>query len=412
MNWNEYKTLAMRTETIPFIALTTTEVQTLVWNNVSSVRMLHATMGACTELAELLDGDGVVNFVEEAGDILWYLAIADDVIGFYVDTTTYLNKPPIYWLGELNDAMKRHIFYGTELNIDKMRLAFNNLFIDLENALNKKGFTLEQACRANIMKLEKRYPDKFFDAKAAIHRDVERELAHIALDGTILEAPKPTLLDLPHDAIRQGWAKLLDGVQIAEYSGECSVIKGRNELQLLMLDYLRCSLYELHDAIPNCDEYDVILYLTPETGLVMQIRHQSEGAASDPFEDAQDIELIKERQGQPTVPVDLDEMDKIFGAKEELPAHASLDAEQWACVVSDSLSKAQITTMAMGLCTDIAKHLRSEGANLEAKAYDALYVMMGSSNSLLADNSLFHMWDNLGYSIRKIDVLERLERWK
>jgi hypothetical protein len=404
MNWNEYKALALRTESVPPIALTTTEVQQLAWNNTNSIRILHATMGVCTELAELLDGDGVVNFLEECGDVLWYLAIADDVIGFYVDSTTYLDKPPIYWLGELNDAMKRHIFYGTELNIAKMQLAFNNLCIDLENTLNRKGFTLDQACRANIAKLEKRYPDKMFASNSAIHRDVDRELDHIALDGTILEAPKPTLLDIRPDVIRQGWAKLIDGVQIAEYSENHSVIKGRKELQELMLGYLCCTMEELHNAIPSCEEYDVSLYLTPETGLVMQLRHQSEEGAVDPFEDAQDIELINERRGQPTIAVSMDDL--------ELPPHASLDAEQWASVVNANLSSAQLTAMAMGLCTDIAKHLRSEGANLEAKAYDALYVMMGSSNSLLADNSLFHMWDNLGYSIRKVDVLERLERWK
>lgn len=317
MNWNEYKTLAIRTESVPAIALTTTEVQQLAWNNTNSIRMLHATMGVCTELAELVDGNGVVNFVEEAGDVLWYLAIADDVVGFYIDSTTYMDKPPIYWLGELNDAMKRHIFYGKEIDIAKMQLAFNNLFIDLENTLNKKGFTLALAMEANIRKLEKRYPEKMFTAQAAIHRDVDRELDHIMLNGELVPRVE-TLLELETDE------------QLAE--------------------------------------------------------------------------VVKERQGQPTVAVSMDDL--------ELPPHASLKAADWASVVNANLTAAQITAMAMGLCTDIAKHLRSEGANLEAKAYDALYVMMGSSNSLLTDNSLFHMWDNLGYSIRKIDVLERLERWK
>ena len=70
MNWNEYKTLAIRTESVPPIALTTTEVQQLAWNNTNSIRMLHATMGTCTELAELLDGNGVVNF-----DKKWQLGL-------------------------------------------------------------------------------------------------------------------------------------------------------------------------------------------------------------------------------------------------------------------------------------------------------------------------------------------------
>jgi NTP pyrophosphatase (non-canonical NTP hydrolase) len=51
-----------------------------------NIRLLHAAMGACTESGELLDSLkkaifygkelDVVNFKEELGDILWYLAIA------------------------------------------------------------------------------------------------------------------------------------------------------------------------------------------------------------------------------------------------------------------------------------------------------------------------------------------------
>lgn len=415
MNWNEYKTLAIRTESVPPIALTTTEVQQLAWNNTNSIRMLHATMGACTELAELLDGDGVVNFVEEAGDVLWYLAIADDVVGFYIDTTTYMNKPPIYWLGELNDAMKRHIFYGKELDIAKMQLAFNNLFIDLEDTLNRKGFTLALAMEANIRKLEKRFPEKMFTAQAAIHRDVDRELDHIMLNGELVPRVE-TLLELETDeqlaevakerqgqptvtydldillaaAICDKWAKLIDGVVILPYEEGFNVKQGRQALRNMIVNYIGCTEDELATAVSNLNEWDVRLSLTPEEGVMMQVIHMEADIEVDPFKDAK--------------PVNLDDL--------ELPPQASLEAADWASVVNANLTAAQITAMAMGLCTDIAKHLRSEGANLEAKAYDALYVMMGSSNSLLADNSLYHMWNNLGYSIRKIDVLERLERWK
>ena len=238
--------------------------------------------------------------------MLWYLAIADDVVGFYIDTTTYMNKPPIYWLGELNDAMKRHIFYGKELDIAKMKLAFNNLFIDLENALNKKGFTLALAMEANIRKLEKRYPEKMFTAQAAIHRDVDRELDHIMFTGELVPRVE-TLLELETDE------------QLAE--------------------------------VVNLD-------------------------------------------------------DLVF------PANVVLDDAEWASIVNSNLYSAQLTSMAMALCTDKVAQLRKAGANLEAKAYDALYVMVGSSNSLLLDNSLYHMWESLGYSVKKADVLERLERWK
>ena len=329
MNWNEYKTLAIRTESIPqniFGALPSfandnfdmaeeREINRAI--NAQATRLLHATMGACTELAELIDGRGTVNFVEEVGDVLWYLAIADDVISWHPKAIVRKGKDPIYWLGELNDVMKRHIFYGTELNTFKLEGAFGNILADLVEALMNKGFTLALAMEANIRKLEKRYPEKMFTAQAAIHRDVDRELDHIMLNGELVPRVE-TLLELETDE------------QLAE--------------------------------------------------------------------------VVKERQGQPTVPVNLDDL--VF------PANVALDDAEWASIVNSNLSSAQLTNMAMALCTDKVAQLRKAGANLEAKAYDALYVMVGSSNSLLLDNSLYHMWESLGYSVKKADVLERLERWK
>ena len=113
MNWNEYKALAIRTESVPINTFEKVPYNIeahkpgdILSANKNATRLLHAVMGICTELAELEDGLSTVNFVEEVGDVLWYLAIADDVVGFYIDTTTYMNKPPIYWLGELNDAIR------------------------------------------------------------------------------------------------------------------------------------------------------------------------------------------------------------------------------------------------------------------------------------------------------------------
>lgn len=424
MNWNEYKTLAIRTESVPYNSYEKIPRTQMIGLNsdlnaepawIKATRLLHATMGVCTELAELIDGSGVVNFVEEVGDVLWYLAIADDVIGFHSRGNVYKNKPPIYWLGELNDVLKRHLFYGTELNEERLVMAFIHIYQDVYSELANHSFTMEMAMEANIRKLEKRFPEKMFTAQAAIHRDVDRELDHIMLNGELI--PKiETLLELETDeqlaevvnerrgqptvtydldillaaAICDKWAKLIDGVVILPYEEGFNVKQGRQALRNMIINYIGCTEDELATAVSNLNEWDVRLSLTPEEGVMMQVIHMEADIEVDPFKDAK--------------PVNLDDL--------ELPPHASLEAADWASVVNANLTAAQITAMAMGLCTDIAKHLRSEGANLEAKAYDALYVMMGSSNSLLADNSLFHMWDNLGYSIRKIDVLERLERWK
>lgn len=190
MNWEEYKQLALRTESIPTIRITADA-------SIDSVRMLHAIMGITTELAELVDGNGTVNFIEEVGDVLWYLAIADDVIGWDSKHTVAfsMDKQPLYWIGELHDVMKRAIFYGKPIDTHRLISACANVYADLVDEVFKEGLELQEVYKANIMKLEKRYPDKYFDANAATHRDVDRELDHIAEDGTVLEAPKPTLPD-------------------------------------------------------------------------------------------------------------------------------------------------------------------------------------------------------------------------
>lgn len=394
MNWNEYKALAIRTESIPAIALTTTEVQQLAWNNTNSIRMLHATMGACTELAELLDGDGVVNFVEEAGDVLWYLAIADDVVGFYIDTTTYMNKPPIYWLGELNDAMKRHIFYGKELDIAKMKLAFNNLFIDLENALNKKGFTLALAMEANIRKLEKRYPEKMFTAQAAIHRDVDRELDHIMENGELI--PKvETLLDMATmetkidnwideklKGIAVKWAELIDGLYIWPYDPNFDVRIGRNEISKMVLKELNCTVDELHAAVPTCQEYDFCLSMDTESGIVIQAIPQDQGQEKiDPFADSHEVIV-------------------------------DLDAESFTALIFTNLTASQISALAMDMCFEMAATLRQVGATMEARGYDMLYSQCGDFAKDPKDYSLYNMWATLEYPTTRGEVSELLERWK
>ena len=59
--------------------------------DMGKIRILHATMGLCTESGELTDqlkkhlfyGKELdrVNLIEEAGDLLWYLAILFDELG-------------------------------------------------------------------------------------------------------------------------------------------------------------------------------------------------------------------------------------------------------------------------------------------------------------------------------------------
>lgn len=100
-----------------------------------NIRLLHAGLGMFTEsgetlqaLAAQLEGKplDVVNFSEELGDIEWYKAVAMNVI-------------------ELDEGVMR---------------------------------------QKNIDKLAKRYPEKFFDANAAVNRDVVGERAILEAAAT------------------------------------------------------------------------------------------------------------------------------------------------------------------------------------------------------------------------------------
>lgn len=208
-HWPVYAKLALRTESIPintFEKVGSPHMQAYQRQSVqdTSTRLLHAALGLCTEIEEFKVGTTKVNFVEEIGDVFWYLAIIDDLIIFSNSMPPHkaLAAMPFsvgYYVGEIQDVVKRHLFYGTAIDADRIIKACHCICWHLEDELIKGGHNLADAWTANIIKLEKRYPDKFFDAKAAIHRDVDRELEHISETGEILVGEvevKPYTLEL------------------------------------------------------------------------------------------------------------------------------------------------------------------------------------------------------------------------
>lgn len=76
--------------------------------------------------------------------------------------------------GEFLDALKKHIFYGKEL--DKVNLAeeMGDLFWYMAIVADELGFEFEEVMEKNITKLKARYGDKFSEEKAE-NRDLDKE---------------------------------------------------------------------------------------------------------------------------------------------------------------------------------------------------------------------------------------------
>ena len=93
MTPNEYQALALRTEDTPQFLNSE--------HDLNRCRLLHGSIGLCTETGELQDAIKKeliygremdrVNIVEESGDLLWYLALVLDSVGSNMEEAMLLN---------------------------------------------------------------------------------------------------------------------------------------------------------------------------------------------------------------------------------------------------------------------------------------------------------------------------------
>lgn len=78
--------------------------------------------------------------------------------------------------GELADLIKGHIIYGRELDLVNFVEEAGDLLFFVELALQKIGLTSEDARRANMAKLNCRYEEGYSDAAAnGRKKELERE---------------------------------------------------------------------------------------------------------------------------------------------------------------------------------------------------------------------------------------------
>jgi NTP pyrophosphatase (non-canonical NTP hydrolase) len=81
--------------------------------------------------------------------------------------------------GEFMDALKRHIFYGKELDKTNLIEELGDVTWYLRIACDVLGVSLAEVIQKNVDKLRKRFPDKFTEDKA-VNRDLEGERATLA----------------------------------------------------------------------------------------------------------------------------------------------------------------------------------------------------------------------------------------
>lgn len=76
--------------------------------------------------------------------------------------------------GEILDAIKKHVYYGKELDKVNLFEEVGDLFWYLAIMADELGFSFEDAMKKNVEKLEARYGSRFSSDKA-IDRDLNKE---------------------------------------------------------------------------------------------------------------------------------------------------------------------------------------------------------------------------------------------
>ena len=74
-------------------------------------------------------------------------------------------------VGELTDAVKKHVIYGKELDVCNLQEEIGDILWYLAVVANNAGISMSAAAGQNIEKLQQRYPEKYSDADALERKD-------------------------------------------------------------------------------------------------------------------------------------------------------------------------------------------------------------------------------------------------
>src|SRR6266568_6467648 len=73
--------------------------------------------------------------------------------------------------GELSTTVKAHVVYGTPIDGENVKEEIGDAMWYLALAAKSIGLTLSQCAKANIERLERRYPEKYTDQDAVRRAD-------------------------------------------------------------------------------------------------------------------------------------------------------------------------------------------------------------------------------------------------
>lgn len=77
--------------------------------------------------------------------------------------------------GEFADAIKRHVIYGQQLNEDNALEELGDLLWYIALACDALGWSMDTIAARNIRKLRVRYPEKYTELHAALRLDKRGE---------------------------------------------------------------------------------------------------------------------------------------------------------------------------------------------------------------------------------------------
>lgn len=188
MDFEEYYIGSLKTEKMDYDTVRSR------LNDDHAIRLLHATLGLGSEIAELMTinpriENAKVNIAEEIGDIYWFSVLA-------IDAIDCMRKVPVMipWLvfevkqclsdpwemmnkniERIQSDMKAFLFYGRKLELKKLIFAVSKIIDAATSIGHSNGLSQKDIMKINRAKLQKRYASLEFSENSANNRNKENE---------------------------------------------------------------------------------------------------------------------------------------------------------------------------------------------------------------------------------------------